>query len=181
MFHSPRHTNTVAMVRAQGSPLRRDKCNKWLKLEGFFSGSMEGFLDVRSRLEWFILRTPESYVFSCFFSEKWVFDLCVLFGCSWLISAERIEGKADFASLFPCSLTSKSDVNQHMCRRTSMPTSKQRFKPQHTMFHYVNTISITTVLHSCKDFPSSRKPSSDSIDFSVACELQCYLCCFLDW
>ena len=77
MFHSPRHTNTVAMVRAQGSPLRRDKCNKWLKLEGFFSGSMEGLLEVHSRLEWFILRTPESYVFSCFFFREVRFVSCI--------------------------------------------------------------------------------------------------------
>lgn len=95
---------------------------------------MERFLDVHSRLEWFILRTPESYVFSCFFFQRSELDLCVVFGSSWLISTERIEGKVDFASLFPCARKSKSDVNQHMCRRTSMPTSKQRFKPQQTTF-----------------------------------------------
>ena len=61
----------------------------------------------------FISRTPESYVISCFFQRSEL-DLCVVFGCIWLISAERIEGKVDFASFFPCALTSKSDVNQHV-------------------------------------------------------------------
>lgn len=52
----------------------------------------------------------------------------------------------------------------HLCRHRSSVSS-----PSKACF-YVNTKGITTVLHSCKDFPSSRKLSSDSIDFSVACE-----------
>lgn len=103
-----------------------------------------------------------------FFPEKWVRFVC----CIWMYLAHfcwKDWRKSWFRKLFPMCPDIEigrepARAGGHLCRHRSSVSS-----PSKPCF-YVNTISITTVLHSWKDFPSSRKLSSDSIDFSVACE-----------